>query len=626
MARLLIASRSMALALRLADVHDIVEHSPDQLDSLEPTDDIEAVVLDVGDPGNAVAAVHRLRDQGYDTPVLLVSGYQHEWSGVAEMGLPNVKVVPLPITRVALLQGLGYLTGTIVDLSSIPPTPVTGTEQVAAPGAAGDGAGDTGAEAAGEAAGDAGDADAGDDEPDEPPEAADDVTGEVAADGGDTAAGDGDGDAGEPHAEPHAEPSSGPVPAAEPAPAGHIAADTTPVPAAGAPSVPAVTVAPAAAPAAAAPAPPWGLPTPVPPTPGGPSPYSPAWGTPIADDDEWGPAPHLPPSTTSPLAAVPHTPHGGIRRPATPPDTGGIRRPTTGDTGRSATLDPREPPTGGLGMGLSRRRPLLAGRRGRGLRPSVNMRGEAPAEAPAAHRPQPAAPQPPAPQAPPPQRDPVPTPGEFDQITLSRPAEADPLLASALEQRLDADAAAGAVGPASGQPRTPELVRMLLERTADLYGVVDTAQVLADDVVERADADAAAVLVPDGGIWRVSAGVGLRPLERRLILDDTHWMITEIASTGRAVLVEDTDIVRQQLAGAPLAAWRHLLAVPVPDVRAAVILARGQEAGPFTDRDLTAVVPTVREAATLLAQALETRRLARILSGLREDEGGTTHA
>ena len=106
MARLLIASRSMALALRLADVHEIVEHSPDELEQLVPGDDVEAVVLDVGDPGVAVDAVRRLRGLGYETPVLLVSGYQHEWSGVASMGLHNVKVVPLPITRVALLEGL----------------------------------------------------------------------------------------------------------------------------------------------------------------------------------------------------------------------------------------------------------------------------------------------------------------------------------------------------------------------------------------------------------------------------------------------------------------------------------------------------------------------------------------
>jgi hypothetical protein len=331
-------------------------------------------------------------------------------------------------------------------------------------------------------------------------------------------------------------------------------------------------------------------------------------------DDEWGPAPHLPPSTTHPMSSVPQTPHGGIRRPV---PTGGPR-PTTDDS--------RGPTSGGLGLGLGlgRRRPLRGGRRGRG-RQSVAAREATPAEG-----------SPQVASAPPMPRDPAPsdveagetgavgaggeTGGELAQVPFAAAPESDPLLTSALEQRLDAEAAAGAIGPSAGQPRTPELVRMLLQRTDELYGVVDTAQALADDVVERADADAAAVLVPDGAIWRVSAGVGLRPLERRLILDESHWMITEIASTGRAVLVEDTDIVRQQLAGAPLAAWRHLLAVPVPDVRAAVILARGQEAGPFTDRDLTAVVPTVREAATLLAQALEARRLARLLSSLREDD------
>jgi hypothetical protein len=197
---------------------------------------------------------------------------------------------------------------------------------------------------------------------------------------------------------------------------------------------------------------------------------------------------------------------------------------------------------------------------------------------------------------------------------------------SALDRRLDAEAAAlvtarSSVGGGAVALRTGELVRMLHERVGELYGVSDTAQVLADDVIERADADSAAILVPDGPIWRVSGGVGLRPLERRLVLEDSHWLITEIGSAGRAVLIEDTDIIRQQLAGAPLAAWRHLLAVPVPDVRAIAVLARGQEGGPFTDRDLSAVIAPVREASPLLAQAIETRRLARLLSVLREQDG-----
>src|SRR4029450_5290530 len=144
MARLLIASRSMALALRLADAHDIVEHSPDELDRLRPDEEIDAGVVGGGGASAAVDAVNRLRGLGYETPVLLVSGYHHEWSKVADMGLPGVKVVPLPITRVALLEGVGYLTGTIVDVASIPLTPVGGTDQVATPdgGDAGTGAAD----------------------------------------------------------------------------------------------------------------------------------------------------------------------------------------------------------------------------------------------------------------------------------------------------------------------------------------------------------------------------------------------------------------------------------------------------------------------------------------------------
>jgi hypothetical protein len=163
-----------------------------------------------------------------------------------------------------------------------------------------------------------------------------------------------------------------------------------------------------------------------------------------------------------------------------------------------------------------------------------------------------------------------------------------------------------------------ELVNLLRERTGELFGVGDTAQVLADDVVERAEADAAAVLVPDGAVWLVGGGVGLRPLERRLVLDLAHWLITEIAVEGRALLVEDTDIVRPKLAGAPLAAWRHLMAVPIPDVHAAVVLARGEQAGVFTDRELAAIVGPVREAGPLLQRAMDIRDLARALSSFQE--------
>jgi hypothetical protein len=167
---------------------------------------------------------------------------------------------------------------------------------------------------------------------------------------------------------------------------------------------------------------------------------------------------------------------------------------------------------------------------------------------------------------------------------------------------------------------TTALVEAISERVGELYGVGDTAQLLADEIVEIADADAAAVLVPDGGLWRVSGGVGLRPPERRLVLDAGHWLVAEIAIGGRALLVEDTDIVRPKLAGAPLAAWRHLLAVPIPEVRSAVVLARGYESGAFDEEDLTALVDPVRRSVAMMRTALMTRQLARLLAPLRESE------
>ncbi len=167
---------------------------------------------------------------------------------------------------------------------------------------------------------------------------------------------------------------------------------------------------------------------------------------------------------------------------------------------------------------------------------------------------------------------------------------------------------------------TSALVESISERVGELYGVGDTAQLLADEIVEIADADAAAVLVPDGGLWRVSGGVGLRPSERRLVLDAGHWLVAEIAIGGRALLVEDTDIVRPKLAGAPLAAWRHLLAVPIPEVRSAVVLARGYEAGAFSEQDLTALVQPVRRSVSMMRSALMTRQLARLLAPLRESD------
>ena len=483
MARLLVVSRSSALAMRLADQHEVTEHSADELelDQLRPNLDADVLVLDVGDPVLAVNTVNTLREAEYAIPVLLVSGYQPEWEQVEAQQVEGVHVVPLPVTRTALLAGVSALRA-----EQSPDTP---------------------------------------DQPTDPPADA-----EATAEGS--------------------------------------PADRLPL---------AKTSASAANP-------------------------------PISDDPpQTGPVPAVTrsevaglsysSSITRPFDEEPRTGQFPISRPAVRPPVDAQRwaRPTPDfpqATGPAAGSDPQLGTTNANAM--ARRMQRL------GNRPRKLQRRANPAD-------------PGRPSGPGLVTDPLgPRTGSYG------------FPSSALDRRLDAEAVALVTRTGGAEPGSAlgvaDLVRLLRERADELYSVSDTAQVLADDVIERADADAAAVLVPDGPVWRVSGGVGLRPLERRLELTDSHWLIIEIGSAGRAVLIEDTDIVRQQLSGAPLAAWRHLLAVPVPDIRGIVVLARGREGGPFTDHELSAVIAPVREAAALLAQAVETRRLARDLDALREQE------
>lgn len=176
-----------------------------------------------------------------------------------------------------------------------------------------------------------------------------------------------------------------------------------------------------------------------------------------------------------------------------------------------------------------------------------------------------------------------------------------------------------------GSPAGPAaaLVRQLAAQVNDLYGVRETAEVVVADAVERTAAGAGALLVPDAGRWRVAAGVHLRHLEHRYELDADSWLVDEIARGHRGAIIEDTDVARSPLHGAPLASWRQLLAVPVPAVEGLLLVARDHDS-PFTEDDLLMLARVGQEAAPLLAAALETRALARALSEFRDSDGPTT--
>ena len=864
MARLLVVSRSMALAMRLADAHEVIEYPVDQVTQLAPGDDIDAIVLDLGEPSVAIQALDRLRGSGYTTGVLMVSGYQPSWAGLVAIDLPAVVVVPLPITKAALLHGVDELTrgrpnrapappprgwnGPRPTFVPAPPPPTTAapTPAVAPPAPAPSGGTSWTALLApswGSAVPPVVDAPAvpAVDHDPAPYSAAasavssprleadreaetDDESYDVTADLTD-----------------RTDPESLAPPVAEPptmvspdtiAPAPAMSAPFAPAPFAPAPwalhqgsadqrsGTPAALTAYQGEPVdhgalmhhsgdrlrVESPVVLTGFERP----PGDPGPFAPGaddpapaeaeaagpegaepeargplttepdavepdvvepdvvepdavepdvveqesigrvldldalaldggwtaqdfdWWRPLpddaadesveagagdlatadapdatatpADDSVWesdvvppetptppplpvrvrSAAPAIPPpfdafpasdvdDGTAPDRDEAPTPEGaaGIDTSLFEPtddvwrrqlaaaeaaarDRGEFVTPGSADawaiSEAATTVAPEAEPLGAghllrsaqeVSESIAARRallgrpdlvaaPSLLSRRLAGRTPSTNgLFAAAPppggadhslfAPAPVTPGEGPAAPTAPATTtraaAPPPSLE---SPASLESPPAEEPAKVPspppaPIRVPVSHEPLP-EPNAGEVDdlPASA------LIAALVHRVGDLYGVSDTAQVLADEIVDRVRAEAVAVVVADGDRWRVTGGIGLRPMERRLSLPADHWLIAEVADDGRAVLIDDTDAIRPSLAGAPLAAWHYLLAVPVPGHEAVVVLARGPQAEPFGTGDVALVAPAVREAAQLLRTALQTRALARRLASLRD--------
>ena len=104
------------------------------------------------------------------------------------------------------------------------------------------------------------------------------------------------------------------------------------------------------------------------------------------------------------------------------------------------------------------------------------------------------------------------------------------------------------------------------ESSTSLFGVRETAQVIIADAVDRTRADAGAAhgarrrrRMARSGRHRVCARWSTATSSTR-----ESWVVSEVATAHQGVIVEDSDIARDQLQGAPLASWRHLIVAPVP--------------------------------------------------------------
>jgi hypothetical protein len=162
-------------------------------------------------------------------------------------------------------------------------------------------------------------------------------------------------------------------------------------------------------------------------------------------------------------------------------------------------------------------------------------------------------------------------------------------------------------------PRAISLVRALTGSLPELSSVAETADVVLAEALSLVEADAGAVLVRDGPVWRVAAGHGLRPLEERRSLSSDHWLIERVSDSQCGILLSGGEGTWAELYGAPLSASLFLLAAPLSPA-GGMILLLGRNGQEFSTDDLDLAVELGAEAYVLLDNAVDVRRLARLMS------------
>jgi len=162
-------------------------------------------------------------------------------------------------------------------------------------------------------------------------------------------------------------------------------------------------------------------------------------------------------------------------------------------------------------------------------------------------------------------------------------------------------------------------VRLLLRRSDQTYGVHETAWAMLCDIGERVRHDAACLMLHDDldHAWHVVAEHGLAQVERHMLLDRESWWIGSVVHERQAAIMTNDHGMSMASSPAPLARRTQLLACAIPGSDALVLLARDDDE-PFSDADLDIVATTTDEANRLLSDAIDVRRLARVLAPLSE--------
>lgn len=139
------------------------------------------------------------------------------------------------------------------------------------------------------------------------------------------------------------------------------------------------------------------------------------------------------------------------------------------------------------------------------------------------------------------------------------------------------------------------------------------AQTMADELAANSGAHVAVMVRDDRGSWRVEGGAGLRAFEWAQTIEDDHWLVMAGRDQHPSLMVMDTDVVRSDLIGAPLASRLQL--VRTHSTRASFFVCAGWDDNGNDTGRVALVVETVRRHSPAMADAMGLRSFTLWLSG-----------
>jgi hypothetical protein len=139
------------------------------------------------------------------------------------------------------------------------------------------------------------------------------------------------------------------------------------------------------------------------------------------------------------------------------------------------------------------------------------------------------------------------------------------------------------------------------------------AQTMADELAASSGAHVAVMVRDDRGCWRVEGGAGLRSFEWAQTIDDDHWLVMAGRQEHPSLMVMDTDVVRSDLIGAPLASRLQL--VRTHSTRSSFFVCAGWDDNGNDTGRVAMVVETVRRHGLAMSDAIGLRSFTLWLSG-----------